>query len=350
MKFRFILYISLYLKQLLFINAQDPQLSLFYAFQPYLNPGFTGGAHHNRAMLHFRNQWPSNEAKYTTFATSFDTYFAHKKVGVGGILMYDNQGFGTLNTYSFDIQAAYEIHLDKEWSLRPGLSLGIANKRLAEGLTYSQQFNDITGFDASRASGEVFPTYSTFYPSVGSGAVLYNKRLWVGFSGKHLNYPSMSFLGNGPNSRLPANFNFHTGYKIPLVHEPHMAYLEDERDISITPVLHYKSQGKSDQVDIGIYTIYDQLLLGLWYRGIPILKQYKPGERNNESLVFMAGWNYEGWTLSYAYDATISKLRGYTAGAHEINLTYVFQKKHKYGHPPLKALPCPNLHHPYKHH
>ncbi|MFQ3575429.1 MAG: type IX secretion system membrane protein PorP/SprF [Cytophagales bacterium] len=332
------------------VYSQDPQLSLFYAFQPYLNPAFAGGAHHHRTMMHFRNQWPSNEAKYTTYATSFDTYFAHKKVGLGGILMYDNQGFGTLNTYSIDIQSSYEINLDKKWTLRPGLSLGIGNKRLADGLTYSQQFTDITGFEASRASGEAFPSYSVLYPTVGAGGVLYSNRMWVGISGKHLNYPNISFLGQGPNSKLPANFNFHAGYKIPLVHEPHMAYLQDERDISVTPVLHYKAQGKSDQSDAGVYLTYDQLLLGIWYRGIPLLKQYERGEKNNESFVFMGGWNIDGLTISYAYDATISKLTGYTAGAHEINLTYIFQKKHKHGHPPLKVLPCPNLHHPNKHH
>lgn len=331
-----------------FSYAQDPQLSLFYALPTALNPAFAGGSHHHRVMVHHRDQWPANDARYTTSYASFDTYFAKQKLGIGGVVMSDNQGFATLKTTTFEAIASYELNLTNKLTFRPGLSLGFGQKKLADGLTYNDQFNEVTGF-SGKPSNESFPTSRILYPEVGTGFLLYTSNFWVGLSGKHLNMPSMSFLGNGPDSRLPLSYNFHAGIKIPLIHTPHMAYLEDERDISITPVIHYKGQGKADQLDLGLYGIYDQLLIGAWFRGLPLIKSYNRIP-NTESMVLMAGWNFGEVTLTYSYDLQASKLRGYTNGAHEINLTYIFQKKHKSGHAPMKRLPCPNLHHPHKHH
>ncbi len=325
--------------------AQDPQMSLFYALPTYLNPAFAGGAHHNRAIVHYRMQWPKNDARYSTFFASYDTYFANQKLGLGAVVMSDNQGSGTIKTNDLNIVSSYEIDLSKRFALRPALSLGLANRKVDDNLTYGNQFNNAQGL-VSNNTGENFDKYSVLYPDVGAGMLFYDHKFWFGVSAKHLNMPNNSFLQDSKN-RLPINMNFHTGMKIRLVHKEHISYLEEERDISITPVAHYKFQGKSDQLDLGLYTIYDKLLLGAWYRGLPIIKKYSTNEPNNEGLVFMMGYNFGEVTFSYAYDATISKLVGYTNGAHEVNLTYIFQKHHKQGHKIMKRLPCPNLNHPH---
>ena len=323
--------------------AQDPQMSLFYALPTYLNPAFAGGAHHHRAIAHYRMQWPKNDARYSTFFASYDTYFADKKLGLGGVVMSDNQGSGTIKTNDFNLIGSYEIDISQRFAIRPALSLGLANRQVDDNLTYGNQYNAY-GL-TSNGSGENFDKYSVLYPDVGAGALFYDHKFWFGVSAKHLNMPNNSFLQNSSN-RLPINLNFHTGIKIPLVHKEHISYLEEERDISITPVAHYKMQGKSDQFDLGLYTIYDKLLLGVWYRGLPLIKRYDKREPNNEGFVFMTGYNFGEVTFSYAYDATISKLVGYTNGAHEINITYIFKKHHK-SVKIMKRLPCPNLNHPH---
>lgn len=332
------------LSGMLVVMGQDPQMSLFYALPTFLNPAFAGGSHHHRAIAHYRMQWPKNDARYNTFFASYDTYFANQKLGLGGIVMSDNQGSGTIKTNDFNLISSYEISLTERFALRPALSLGVANRRIDDNLTYGNQFNNAQGL-VSNNTGENFDRYSVVYPEVGAGALFYDHKFWFGITGKHLNMPDNSFLANS-KTKLPINVNIHTGIKIPLVHKEHLNYLEEERDISITPVAHYKFQGKSDQIDLGLYTIYDKLLLGAWYRGIPLIKRYDRKEPNNEGIVFMAGYNFGEITFSYAFDATISKLVGYTNGAHEINLTYIFKKHHK-SPKIMKRLPCPNLNHPH---
>ncbi len=130
------------------------------------------------------------------------------------------------------------------------------------------------------------------------------------------------------------------GYKIYLKEKRYLAYLEKEKEVSITPTIHYKAQGKSDQADIGVYFIYDQLMAGVWYRGLPF-KKY-PSFQNSESLVVLLGWKYQSFSFGYSYDFTVSKLQTIgSGGAHELNITYVYHKSKKYK--PMKRLPCPSF-------
>jgi type IX secretion system PorP/SprF family membrane protein len=119
--------------------------------------------------------------------------------------------------------------------------------------------------------------------------------------------------------------------------------VEDGKEVSFTPTAHYKLQGRSDQVDLGLYGLYDHLILGVWYRGIPMLKRYRPGLLNNESMVGLLGWKVKGLSASYSYDFTVSKLaRARTGGSHELNITYVWgypKKKRKV----MRRLPCPDF-------
>ena len=86
---------------------------------------------------------------------------------------------------------------------------------------------------------------------------------------------------------------------------------------------------------------YNQYLftLGLWYRGIPIVKSYKPGYANNDAVSFIAGYKKDRISVGYSYDLTISKLFRSTGGAHEISVTYSYcppAKKIK----PRKRIAC----------
>jgi type IX secretion system PorP/SprF family membrane protein len=153
-----------------------------------------------------------------------------------------------------------------------------------------------------------------------------------------MNTPNQSFAGDV--SRLPVKYSFVGGYK--FVKSSGKDIYKSHQDLTIIPTLHYKFQGKSDQFDAGIYTIYSNVILGLWYRGIP-LKHYKKGVQNNESIVVMAGYKYKNVSFCYSYDFTISLLKIVrTAGAHEISITWVNVKNKK---KPNRRLPCPRFQH-----
>lgn len=56
--------------------AQDVQFSQFYNAPLYLNPALTGTSHSSRAILNYRNQWPTAGKPFITYAASFDHFFS----------------------------------------------------------------------------------------------------------------------------------------------------------------------------------------------------------------------------------------------------------------------------------
>jgi type IX secretion system PorP/SprF family membrane protein len=98
---------------------------------------------------------------------------------------------------------------------------------------------------------------------------------------------------------------------------------EIDKEKTISPAIMYKKQGKYDQFDAGMYVTIEPLVIGAWYRGIPF-KKYAQNINNHESLVFLAGFRQDKFSIGYSYDLTISTLGAGSGGAHEISLSYVF--------------------------
>ena len=92
-----------------------------------------------------------------------------------------------------------------------------------------------------------------------------------------------------------------------------------------------KGQLQWDQFDVGVYLTINGIVGGLWYRGIPGLKAYKPGYSNNDALVFLLGYQMkEVISIGYSFDLTISRLTIASGGSHEISLIYEYaQPKYK---------------------
>lgn len=317
--------------------AQDIQFSQFYANPLYLNPAFAGSTHSYRGILHQRIQWPNIEGKFITSMVTADGYSAKYKSGFGITFLQDFQGDNTISSSDMGLQYAYELPLTSEFTVRAGLQADVMSRSLNYAkLTYPSQFDD-DGFNGSAVNT---PNPRTNFLDLGSGAIFYSKKLWTSIAANHLNTPNQSFTGGV--SHLPFKMTFTGGYKIPLSHNKRMAYLEDEKDISITPTANYKMQGKSDQLDVGLYGIYDKAIIAVWYRGIPI-KNYEAKLPNNESMVVIIGYMIGSISLTYSYDFTISRLaQARTGGSHEFNLTYIYHKHHK-AVKPMRRLPCPHF-------
>lgn len=322
--------------------AQDIQFSQFYAVPLYQNPAFAGSVHATRGIVHTRLQWLGLDANYKTYYVSGDTYLSKYKSGLGFQVLRDIQGSNIYSSTQFSFLYSYEIPINKSFTVRAGLqATGVQRTLDYTGLRFPSEFTDNNGYQASGNYDKGIQ--NQLYPDFSAGLVGYSDRFWGGFSAHHINMPNQAFAGGGSDN-LAINYAFTGGYKIPLSRRKYMAYTEDEKDISVTPTFHYKSQGKSDQFDIGLYGMYDQLMAGVWYRGIPI-KHYEGGIPNRESVVFLIGWAYKGFSFGYSYDLTISKLTSAgPGGSHEFNITYIRKgtKKHK----PMRRLPCPSF---YKH-
>jgi type IX secretion system PorP/SprF family membrane protein len=333
-KFFFLAFLSVGIRSAM---AQDVQLSQYYNLIQYANPAFVGSSYGWRATLQSRLQWPGLESRYATSIAALDYNVAKYRSGVGALFLADDQGASTIKSYQGIVQYAYQVNLSTKSTLRVGMSAGFVRRILENAnLYYPGQFTG-AGFNNS----DNIPQYSKNYFDLGAGLLFFTKHFWLGISGAHLNRPNQSFLG--ATDRLPTRFDFLAGYKIVLKAKATMRYLaEDDEDIwALYPSILFKTQGKSDQLDVGLYSMYDIFLVGIWYRGLPV-KNYSQELVNNEALIAMIGFRFHQFSVSYSYDFSISKLAPYSKGAHEISLNYLMPKKNKSKYK-YKVLPCPRL-------
>ncbi len=74
---------------------------------------------------------------------------------------------------------------------------------------------------------------------------------------------------------------------------------------------------------VGLYGCYNMLVLGMWYRGIPV-KSYTTELSNHDAMNFLVGFIHNSFNIGYSYDLTISKLGMQSGGSHELSLTYTW--------------------------
>jgi len=317
--------------------GQEQQFSQYYNLAQLQNPAFVGTSYALRGILHSRIQWAGLESRYISSVASVDYNLAKYNSGLGIILLHDDQGASSIKTFKSIVQYAYQVALTPGLSLRSGVSMGFSRRVLSnEELYYPDQFNG-NGFN----DGNRIPSLSKNYLDLTAGLLLYSDKFWFGFSSAHLNSPNQSFAGN--IDKIPRRFDFNIGYKFVLKSTATMRYLENEdEDIwAVYPTLLYKSQGKADQLDIGLYSIYKIFKTGIWYRGIPV-KNYSHKILNHESLVALVGIKLNDIQINYSYDMIISKLSQYSHGSHEINITILYPKRKNFK-ARQKSLPCPEF-------
>jgi type IX secretion system PorP/SprF family membrane protein len=222
--------------------------------------------------------------------------------------------------------------------LSSGLNFGIGSRNIDfNKLVFGDQLAfDATGnvpTDDPILSNLVSSTYFDF----GGGMLLYSRKFWMGFSALHLNRPNRSLLDE--EAQIPIKTSLHGGVRIPLYHGP----FKKDRVAAIAPSFIYKQQGQFDQLDIGAYFLYEPVVVGVWYRGIPI-QQNVSDNVSQDAVVVILGFQLSKVELSYSYDLTVSELGPIAGGAHEIALKYKLdvigsaksKKKERY-------IPCPTF-------
>lgn len=329
------------------VVAQDPQFSQFYAAPVYLNPAFAGSSEDTRLTVIHRRQWPSLEASFVTSAVAIDKNISKYRSGIGLMVANDHVSPIGLSRTEISAQYAYLLPMTKAISFRAGFQAGYA-QRSADftRFTFGDQFsnNGLTGL----ASREDFVSETRGNMNLALGGLLFSRRFFFGMAMHHVNRPNESFTNIV--SRTPVRTTLHTGFMIPLnkfkYGRRNKRFTENEEEIKgITPAIVYKSQGKFDQLDIGLHFNYNPIVVGFWYRGLPI-KTYERGLNNHEALILLAGLRFQSISIGYSYDVTISRLAAYTGGAHEISLNYLFSttpngRKSKVKGP--RSIPCPTI-------
>lgn len=291
-------------------QTQDARFSQFYANPIYLNPALTGTTAEGRLIFNYRNQYPKLAGEFVTYNLSYDHSFESKQNSIGFLAHLDQAGTSGIRSFELGMSYSYMLLLDNELSLKMGMKVSYGSRSLNYfQLVFGDQLTEFgTTGNSSLEAGD--GTLSAGYLDAGVGMVLYSNEFWIGVSGLHLNEPTFDF-GRDTNT-LPMHLSLQGGYKIPIGKIDHKT---KKADIYIHPALFYSLQGTTQQLDLGANAIFKPVLLGLWYRNVPIQ------ESGVSSVVVVGGFEYNGFNFLYSYDAPFGELGSLLGGAHEISLS-----------------------------
>ena len=316
--------------------AQDAHFSRFYSNSLYLAPSFAGSTGKNRIAASYRNQWSGIDVGYKTYSASFDHHFKKINSGVGALFFKDEAGSGNLSTtnigvmYNYDFKASHWVHI------RPGMHFIYAQRGIDFNKLVWRDQMSVVG--SAPSSGEVVSYNDVGDIDFSASLLTYGERFWAGFTFDHLLKPNQSLyyeeFHDGNLAEVPIKFQLFGGTK----HTINESLLRPIPTVIQLAFL-YKKQADFQQLDLGCYYHYHPLVLGVWYRGIPLLND----NHVNDALILLFGIKTKNYNFGYSYDFTVSKLISASAGSHEVSISYSFGKQRDRKQRPKKMVPCPDF-------
>jgi len=310
-------------------KAQDPEFSQFYATPIYTNPAMAGTGQCDgggRAVINYRNQWPSLSGTFVTTAVSWDQHFDRLGGGFGLLATYDKAGEGLLETTTISGIYSYQLRVSKNFTMRFGLEAQYMERGLDfSKLRFEDQIQATRGFVLPTSEPVVDNKIRT--PNFSTGILAYTPNFYAGVAVHNLIEPNQSFYGD-PDAILPMRYTVHTGSVIPL----------DRRrnpKSTISPNALFMMQNKFTQLNLGFYINRGPLVSGLWYR-------QTFGEFNNsDALMVLIGFRKDKFKFGYSFDLTVSDARAAAPGSHEVSAAIEWCARKR----PIKYKPlnCPDF-------
>ena len=287
--------IALSLTVLTAFGQQDALVSKNVFNGLLLNPAYGGTHQYFTAGLLYRNQWTGFTGAPATEILELDGPIAKDKMGVGLMVSHDKIGV----TDQTDVYASYSYKLQiGPGKLSMGLRGGISN--------YTAKVTSLTVWDAGDQAFTSDVKAFTI-PKFGFGMYYYAEKYYAGFAIPTLiaydNNYSFS-LNVEKSSAMRRHYYLNGGYIFNL----------NESTFKLKPTLLLKyAPAAPVQMDISTSIIYkDFLTFGVAFR-------------TGDALIAMLEYRTsQNVRIAYAYDFTMSKLRTYSGGSHEIMLSYDF--------------------------
>jgi type IX secretion system PorP/SprF family membrane protein len=316
-------YIVLWVLTIFFANgldAQDLHFSQFFNSPLSTNPantGFIPDADY-RIGASYRNQYSAiMEVPYKTMSIFGDAQVFRNKLengwlGLGGLILRDVAGSGSLTSTKVYGSIAYHQLLGNSSLLTAGFNLGWANKRIDQSkLRFPDQF-DGKFFDGP--TSVVLANNNISYFDVQAGmnyAYFPTEDIYInaGYSIHHVNRPKETFFEDVSDS---AGNNHIAMRHIGFIN----AIYKVNDDLIINPNAYYTTQAKASELVFGLNGAYNlsgdgskQLIAGLYYRW-------------NDAFVPMVGFELNHVKFTFSYDVTVSSLHNFNSyrGASEFNV------------------------------
>lgn len=300
-------------------DAQDLHFSQFFNSPLTTNPantGFIPDADY-RIGVNYRNQYSSIMAvPYKTMSAFGDAQLFRDRLengwlGLGGVILSDVAGSGSLRSTKAYASIAYHQMLGLSSLLSAGFNVGYANKRIDQSsLKFPDQF-DGKFFDASRPTSVLLTNNNVSYfdMQVGMNYAYFpqeNVYINAGYSIHHVNRPRETFFADETSGGI-----------IPMRHIAFVnAILKVHEKVIINPNIFYTNQARSSELVGGINANYNlteagekQLIAGLYYR-------------HQDAVIPMLGFEINNLRFTFSYDATTSSLKNFNnmRGASEFSL------------------------------
>ena len=281
------------------LRAQQQPVTDLYLFEGVtINPAFAGSQVQFSTTLIHRDQWVNFPGAPVTDMFSIHGSFADTKVGLG--LMLTNDKIGIHNDLGFYGIFAYRITMGAG-VLSFGLQGGFNN--------ISSDFNKLNLKDQADLllQGKV----QVMNPNFGTGIYFTNDRSFLGLSVPYiLNSSALEVEGVLSEARRYRYYYLYGGTTVDI-----------NRDFKLKPSALVRFQeGAPITFDITLGLVaYDILKFGTTYR-------------LNDNITFLFDLQLlEQLHLGYAYEYTLSDIRRYSNGTHEIMLNFRFKSDRIHG-------------------
>ena len=305
--------------------AQDPQFSQFYSNPLYLGPSFAGAVEGSRIAATYRNQWWDINVPFYAYSFSYDHYFSTFNSGLGIQAVKDVAGTSSLGSMNIGVMYSYNFQVFNVWHVRPGISFHYLQHGLDGDLLFLDQ---IIHASATSTSAPIQTRDYARDIDAGASLIVYTVKFWSGFTVDHMLTPNITLYAT--EATVPVKISIYGGYEF-----ARRGKLLKPSDETMTFAFMYKQQARVKQLDLGVYWHKYPLVLGLWYRGIPIINSHR-----GDAIVFLAGIKTRQFNIGYSYDFTISNLLLETRGSHEISTSFKFLLPRR---TKLGRVPCPEF-------
>lgn len=287
---------------------QDPQFTQFMHSKLIYNPGYAGTSEAICANVLYRQQWVNFPGAPKTGLLSFDMPIGQLPIAIGLNVMSDQIGFD--KTLFARLALSYNRHIGAG-VLGIGIDGGILQKQFngtwitpdGSGVYDANIPNYTSGTGTTTATN---PNLNKLSYDVGFGAFysIANK-MYVGISSTHLAAQDIK-QSSEIKFALARHYYIVGGYTFNV---------GEGGKHGINPNVKVKSDAASTQLDLNLTYIYNQKFwLGVSYR-------------MQDAIAPMVGYKFKGMKIGYSYDLTLSKIKGFSSGTHEVMLGYCFNVK-----------------------
>lgn len=295
--------LGLFLGTALFAQ-QDPQFTQYMFNMLALNPAYAGSSDRLNIKALTRHQWVGFEGAPTTQTLTAHAPVFNESLAIGGTIMRD--AHGPVTQYGFMADVAYRIFMGDAklaFGLKGGLNL------------FQGKFSELNPL---QANDQVFQqnVNTKLDPQFGFGVMYYSDRYYLGLSTPKMlrsdffETDSLAFVSQ-PGQR--SHWFLSGGYVFDMG-----VYHKFKPTFLVKAV-----QGAPMSFDLSAnFLFYEKFWLGAMYR-------------HQDAVGLLAQYNITNdLSIGYAYDFTLSPLRNYNGGSHEIMLGYLLGK-------PVKGIRSP---------